>query len=606
MVNGLFSCLFCDEQDNAGKMAGMMRLGLIFCLVIAGFLGRAAAQSSDDVVWIQIEARPTFDSAVERLEAYAESFPDVRGFALTGGWYAIALGPFDPEDASDILRSFRLQGRIPSDSYIAQSDSYGQQYWPPGEDVLALGNLAALSTQASPSLDAPDTQPETALPATDDETPAEARRNEALLSPEDRRQLQTALQWAGFYNATIDGAFGRGTRDAMARWQNANGARATGILTTAQRTILLGQYNAILEGLDVAWVRDLDAGIEVRLPLGAVSFDRYDAPFAHYEPAGALQAKVILISQAGDQNTLASLYEVMQTLRIVPVNGKRQLNRTSFLIVGQDEDFISETDVSLADGEIKGFTLIWPTGDEARRARVLQEIRASFTRRTGVIDPASDLIATERADLIAGLEVRRPVLSRSGFYVDQLGTVVTSAEAVQNCARVTLDETYDATVASLDKNGGVAILKPRQALAPPAVAAFSPALPSLASEIAVAGYSFEGRLGAPSMTFGRLADATGLAGETDVNRLELPALPGDAGGPVFDENGNVMGMLLPQKQSARQLPEDVRFALTVDALSGVLTEAGVTAAKGRETTTLPPEDIATRGVAMTVLVSCWE
>ena len=48
---------------------------------------------------------------------------------------------------------------------------------------------------------------------TPDETRAEARDSEALLLPEDRKDLQTALQWFGFYASGIDGAFGPGTRN---------------------------------------------------------------------------------------------------------------------------------------------------------------------------------------------------------------------------------------------------------------------------------------------------------------------------------------------------------------------------------------------------------
>lgn len=108
------------------------------------------------------------------------------------------------------------------------------------------------------------------------------------------------------------------------------------------------------------------------------------------------------------------------------------------------------------------------------------------------------------------------------------------------------------------------------------------------------------------MTFGTLSDLSGLTGETNINRLSLPALPGDVGGPVFDERGQVIGMLLPLRDGPRRLPEDVRFALTVDALSGVLSSAGVAIERGRETASLDPLDIADIGVGMTVLVSCWE
>lgn len=593
----------------------MLRFALFISLVFSVFPKEGRAQQVDALSWVQIEARPTYEAALNRVEFFAQDLQDVNGFALQGGWYAITLGPYTPADAEQVLRSYAAQGLIPSDSYIAATEIYGQQFWPPGEDLLGRGELTALGLTAV-NEDPPEPTGAEAAPAPttgtpDAETPAQARRSESLLNAQGRRDLQTALKWAGFYDAAVDGAFGRGTRASMGAWQRANGLEVTGVLTTQQRANLMGQYNAVLEGLGMEVVRDLEAGIEVRMPTEIVQFTQFDPPFARYDGVGnALgdntTAQVLLISQTGDRDTLKSLYDIMQTLTVVPLDGPRQLQRDRFSIVGRNADVVSETQVSLNDGVLKGFTLIWPAGDEARRLRVLQEMEASFVRRTGVLDPAAGNPADQQIDLIAGLEVRTPRLSRSGFYVDASGAVITTADAVQSCTRITLDDTYEATLSGVDEGRGVALLRPTETLAPPAIASFSTASPRLMSEIAVAGYSFEGQLGAPSMTFGTLSDVKGLRGEGDVNRLSLDALPGDAGGPVFDGSGNVFGMLLPDPGGARQLPEEVRFALTGEIITGLMDRSGVQAGQTVVTASLDPVDITARGVGMTVLVSCWE
>lgn len=616
MVKHVISCLFGAVAWTMGISVEMKRIFFLFWVLCSLVPQVVSAQTAQDVVWVQIEARPTLETALERVESYAATLPDVNGFALSGGWYAIALGPYTPKDAQEVLRSYRVQGLIPNDSYIALSATYGQKYFPPGADVLDVGTVAAVQTPPEPESQAPAPEVQTALTTSetaalaeaepDTETRAQAQRSESLLSREEKRALQTALQWAGFYNAAIDGAFGRGTRNSMAAWQGANGYDPTGVLTTRQRAALMGQYNAVLEGLDMQVVQDFDAGIEVRLPTAVVAFERYEPPFAQYNATGDLAARVLLISQPGDRITLAGLYDVMQTLTIVPLEGPRTLSADSFTLVGRSAEIVSETQVTLVSGELKGFTLIWPAGDEERRTRVLQEMQSSFVRRSGVLDPAAGGTADQQIDLVAGLEVRKPILSRSGFFVDAAGSVVTTSDAVQSCARITLDELYDATLSGVDTDRGIAILKPKQTLAPPAVARFSPMPPRLQSEIAVAGYSFEGQLGAPSMTFGTLSDLKGLRGEPDVSRLALETLPGDAGGPVLDRSGNVLGMLLPRVEGARQLPEEVRFALTGEAISSVMVQAGLSLSEGVETTSLDPEDITDRGIGMTVLVSCWE
>ena len=94
--------------------------------------------------------------------------------------------------------------------------------------------------------------------------------------------------------------------------------------------------------------------------------------------------RVILISQEGSRTTMAGLYEIMQTLKIVPLDGERRINKNGFVLTGQDDDIVSYTEVGLNDGQIKGFTLVWPTGDEERRLR----LRVVAPRSRRLPDPA--------------------------------------------------------------------------------------------------------------------------------------------------------------------------------------------------------------------------
>lgn len=341
------------------------------------------------------------------------------------------------------------------------------------------------------------------------------------------------------------------------------------------------------------------------MPTGVVKFDKYESPFAHYDASDALGAKVLLISQTGDQNTLFGLYDIMQTLEIVPKDGPRSRGDTAFTLVGENADIISHTEVSLQGGEVKGFTLIWPAGDEERRTRLLAEMKASYSRIEGVLDPAAGSDEAQSIDLVSGLEIRRPKLSRSGFFIDNSGTVVTSLATVQNCTSITVEGDVEADIIASDAVLGIAVLRPRSALVPAAVAIFQQSAPRLQSQIAVAGYSYEGVLGAPSMTFGVLADLRGLRGEEQLKRLALAALPGDVGGPVFDAGGAVLGMLLPEDTSGRKLPEDVSFSANGSAIQQVLNAASLSSQATDILGHIAPEDLTITATDMTVLVSCW-
>ena len=583
--------------------------------------------SAQNTVWIQVEAQQTLTGAQDRVRAYANQNENVAGFYLGSGWYGIVLGPYSRDDAESLRRSLRNAGQIPRDSFIANGSGFRQQFWPIGVGVpttaqplpgssrqaetteVATAEIATTDIETTDIETTPIVEEPAALPVIQqpDETLSEARASEAALSRPEKELLQIAMKWGGFYQAAIDGSFGRGTRASMRAWQEANNHETTGVLTSMQRVELIAAYNAVLRGMDLQMVRDDATGIEMQIPTGVVKFAEYEPPFARFAAKGDIDAQVLFISQEGDQTRMFGLYEILQTLAIVPVDGPRSRNNDSFEIEGIGDGIHSYTSVRLRDGQIKGFSLIWPMNDEERRSRVLDNMKASFNTIPGVLDPALAAPDENQAiDLIAGLAVRKPKLSRSGFYIDGNGTVLTTSEAVGSCERVTIDQAYDAEVVHLDEARGIAVLRPTTSLAPLGVAAFQTAVPRLQSEIAVAGYPYGGVLVTPSLTFGRLADLRGLNGEETVKRLSLAAQEGDAGGPVFDNGGAILGMLLPRAaQNGQVLPPEVSFAVDADEIITSLNDAGIEIETTDSVAFMPPETLTLRAGDVTVLVSCW-
>ena len=279
----------------------MKRYFLLICAALA-MLGTAvrAQVTANDVVWVQLEVHSSLAEATDRARQYSGRMEDVNGFSLGGGWYAVALGPYVQEDAETVLRVYRQDGLIPSESYIIYTAALENQFWPVGADTLSTLRSEQETTEVTEArIETPVVTSPVVAADEPEETPREARASEARLTRDERKELQIMLQWAGFYRSGIDGAFGRGTRAAMSAWQDANGFEASGVLTTRQRAALKRQYNAVLEGMDLATVTDIEAGIEMVVPRGVVAFEKYQAPFAHYGPTGDLEAKVLMISQPG-------------------------------------------------------------------------------------------------------------------------------------------------------------------------------------------------------------------------------------------------------------------------------------------------------------------
>ena len=582
----------------------MTRLSAVLPLGGAATLSATTALWADS--WIQIEAQPTLTQATEAAQSYAVQMPNVAGFDLPGRWHAIAIGPFaTPEEADAQRRQLLAAGLIPRDSYLTEGERFGQPFWPVGASIATLAP-ATPAAPADTAEAAPDVVEQVEVPTQPlDESPAEARASERALDRPAREALQIALRYAGVYNSGIDGAFGPGTRAAMAAWQAQQGYEATGVLTTRQRGEVLAAYQDDVDSLGLAPVTDDVAGIAITLPTGLIAAaPDYAPPFAKYGAKDGSGVQVMLISQTGDEATLGGLYEIMQTLEIVPLEGPRERSAREFTLTGANATTTSHTEARLVDGTVKGWTLIWPAGDERRRALALDAMRASFAPMDGAVLPDAFGDEAQDIDLLAGLDIRRPDRTGTGFYVTPQGAVLTEAALVAQCGKITLDGSVEADVTAT--RDGLALLTPREALAPLAVARFDSRLPRLQADVAVAGFPYEGRLGLPTLNYGKLAETVGLAGETDLLRLELAALAGEAGGPLLSSEGAVIGMLTEVDTGARALPDGVAFAYDMEKLAGFLSGAGVTvAAAETQPEALSDAELVETGRDLATLVSCW-
>lgn len=577
--------------------------------VIVAVLGlvvwSGAAQTQESRVWLQIEARNSEAAAIERAQSWAEQFPEVSVHALASGWHAIALGPFPATEAAGRLSD--LRGSIPADSFVADGRVYRGKVWPPAGQAALPVLVPPEEPATEPAPEAEAAPPAAAVAPV--ETLAESRRAEAALSRAERMDIQSALQWFGFYSAAVDGAFGPGTRGAISAWQGASLAEPTGVLSTVQQAALLADWREQLAAIGLERIRDEEAGIEIELPLGLVTFERYAPPFAHYAEKDGSGVQVWLISQPGDQAALEGLFELVQSLAVVPPDGPRALRGRGFEISGRSPAAEAYAQAQQANGQIRGFLVVWGTASSDRMVRVLQSMKASF-RASGnrVLDPGLVPLDDEmRASLMAGLQPRRPLRTVSGFFVSPEGAVLTAAAAVEGCSRITLDGNQDATVALRDAEGTFALLRPQVALAPQGVGRLAETLPDPGTEVAAAGFPFGDQLALPTVTFGRFEAGQGLDGAAARARISLPALEGDAGGAVLDNSGAVIGVLLPRLEDpVRQFPPEVQFVVPSPVLLAALRAMGETPASlsdraGR----LAPEEIGALGAAMAVQVACW-
>lgn len=348
----------------------------------------AMAQST---VWVQIEAQPTLSQAQGRARAYAGQLDDVSGYFLGGRWYAVVLGPYARGDAEAVLRQLRASGQIAADSFVTDGARFRQQFYPIGVGAQTAARPLPEGIVAAPAAQAVATgTPDHEHPVEPEELMREEAGVDGLLNGSERRALQSALRFAGVYDGPVDGMIGRATRAAIRTWQQARGEEPNGALNISQREALLAAYEAARDGIVVQLVRADVAGIEMLIPTQMVAFGSYEPPFVHFGPVGDSGTRVMLISQAGDAKSLAQLYQMMQSLSVVPRNGPRSLGEDAFEIEGISADIRAYTYARLEDGAIKGFSLILPAADAQSQRLILDQMRASFTTFDAVMPDTLD------------------------------------------------------------------------------------------------------------------------------------------------------------------------------------------------------------------------
>lgn len=562
------------KAGNTAKEGAEMRIFVVaaWVTVLALLLGQPAR--AEDAVWIQIEARPAEAEALDRAHLWQREFPDLAGFVLPTGWHALAIGPFSRAEAEKRLAQMQGEGRVPHDSYLMRGAAYGARFWPPGVRAEAEAMLVA----------SPPPRPSTPTAPTG---PDSARRAESQLSLNERREVQTALAWLGLYDGMIDGAFGPGTRAALSAWQRANGEPETGALSPESRMALLTRHREQWDDLGMTDVTEGPSGIRITLPLGLVAFSGYEPPFVRY--AGEKGVEVLLISAPGDP--LTRTFEATETLAL-PGGRMNSFGPDGFTLSAKDDSRAAEGEARLDGDTVKGWIVVWPLAKDTEMQRVLAEMRRSFQPLPGrALDPtAGSMAEADRAALLAGVDIGRPTRRATGFRLDAAGRVATVTEAVAGCTRITAaaEATSPTAMVVEEQRGDLTILRPegRAPSGPVARPAGVSAEPLGRGEIVAAGYGAVPGGAQAAILNGR------YNGETDGRaRLALRTTPEDAGGPVLDRTGGVLGMLLP--------------ATGPGAVARAIPARDLPLEGASPTVTLEPDALAALARAISLRIACW-
>jgi len=203
--------------------------------------------------------------------------------------------------------------------------------------------------------------------------------------------------------------------------------------------------------------------------------------------------------------------------------------------------------------------------------------------------------------------------SGTGFFVTPDGDVLTNSHVVEDCTaiRVTSDAgaTAVAKVVARDARNDLALLQ--TGLAARRTAAFRTSI-RLGETVEAFGYPLTGVLSkSGNFTLGNVSALVGLGEDSRYLQISAPVQPGNSGGPLLDQNGNLIGVVSAKLNALKlmvatngDIAQNVNFAIKSSIVTSFLEANGVGYATGAATQPMQPADLADLAKGLSVYVEC--
>ena len=221
-----------------------------------------------------------------------------------------------------------------------------------------------------------------------------------------------------------------------------------------------------------------------------------------------------------------------------------------------------------------------------------------------------------------------PSTSGSGFFLSKKGHVITNQHIVNECKRVTVGDNAQkqvtADVLETDKRNDLALLKISslkmasaetksliRKLGIKVVPLASDGLMrsedvELGEDVLVAGYPYgEVFSNSIKVTKGIVSANRGLGDDTGQFQMDAAVQPGNSGGPIYDENGNIVGVVISQLNKRKfekivgSMPENVNFGIKASTVRQFLTASGLPTKWSERSISMSTKEIAE------VVPHCW-
>ena len=421
--------------------------------------------------------------------------------------------------------------------------------------------------------------------------------------------MLTAL---GHYNGMSTGEFNRRLQQAIIAFQREIGADQTGILTDQQQEKLKLAGAPVLGSFGLKEIMHPFANAKLFVPLKMIESENRTSRGIAYE------GHAVAVDFSHYASSDVPYLDLYQRLSLVGPNRQvvYKVLRDGFFVVAGNyngRDFYSRFHPTPTG--TTGFTLSWdtqrlPIGD--RLAVLMSNLLAVGLPTEANRPEASPSPGSSRPPTSPNGQRGPPNSAGTGFFVTTSGMLLTNAHVVEDCGSLWVAVGNNAAARSRivrkDPVNDLALIQVDTQVA--TVAQFRNSI-RLGEWIGVFGFPLHGiitRTG--NFTQGNVTAAAGLLDDSRMLQISAPVQPGNSGGPVFDQSGNVVGVVVSKinalklAEITKDIPQNVNFAIKSSIAISFLAANGITAREPNDATQLAIPEIAERARSITAYLEC--
>lgn len=537
-----------------------------------------------------VAARQTM-AEVRLFQALSPKLEIKSIYTSDNGWLALSIGLLSSQGAAETIQRLVARGDVPADSYCSRGDSY----------LSVLGESAP--------------KPKGAIPIQH----GFAEEFDARpMTVNEKRFLQAALALNGFYSGVLDGKWGRGSQSALEAFARSEFGREP---TNADAAIAI--FLTAKEFVDGDWYpqRFETVGISVLLPRARVATRQMSDNLIEIE--NQADRTSITLARASFETT----WELHSSAASAVENGEEPyvLRNPDLWVTagakdgqkhylwskprGQSGDWVSAAIFGPLDSE--SFGLIAASLTDGTLSPLTYEqggyIETNIDKLIAFLNDDDDPSAPAALPENAAPFEEGGGGTGTGFHISGRGEILTNAHVVSGCALIYANG-KPVSLAFSNEQFDLAVLtgaSPSKYSLP-----FADAPARLNTDITIAGFPYHGLLGGLSVNRGTISGLRGIGGDNLNIQISAPVQPGNSGGPVVDEFGRVVGVVvakldgLAMADLTGDLPENVNFAVRGEVAKLFLSSNGIAVRAESQGVRHSGVELAERLKLATVLLEC--